>query len=148
MANLAPPHQGAHRQMLYMSRFACIGPDCESTCCHGWTIFLSKPEYKALKKTLGGSPEGVKTFRRNVTRFDGTLTVRPTNQLFAIVKMDPETHDCHFLREDRWCDLHAGPADAVAGFVVTALLRRRFRSGTRFFRQRAYLVVATAPRCP
>jgi len=131
MVSFVPPKEGAHRQMRYMSRFSCIGPECETTCCHGWTIFLSRPEYKALKKTLSGTEEGSQTFRRNVTRFEGTPTVRPSNNLFAIVQMDSETHDCHFLGEDRWCTLHADHGEEALGNICALFPRMQASFGAR-----------------
>jgi len=117
--------------MTYMSRFSCIGPDCESTCCHGWTIFLTKPEFRALKKTLGGSKEGARRFRRSVKRFEGTGSIRPSSQLFAIINMNEETRDCGFLNEDRWCSLHSEFGEQSLGNVCALFPRLQSSFGAR-----------------
>lgn len=35
----------------YVSRFSCIGPACEDTCCSGWMVTLDKKTYQAYRQT-------------------------------------------------------------------------------------------------
>ena len=36
----------------YMNKFACLGADCESTCCTGWQVEVSQQDLKRLQETV------------------------------------------------------------------------------------------------
>ena len=38
--------------LRYMTRFACIGSDCEDDCCHGWRVDIDPGTYKKLEAAL------------------------------------------------------------------------------------------------
>jgi lysine-N-methylase len=49
----ASPHPGsmeaqADLALKYLSRFSCIGPDCEDNCCHGWKVSVDGRSYQRL----------------------------------------------------------------------------------------------------
>jgi hypothetical protein len=38
-------------QPRYAKDFQCIGPDCEDSCCEGWTVYVDKASYKKYRAT-------------------------------------------------------------------------------------------------
>src|SRR4051812_10154965 len=52
--------------LRYVTRFECIGPRCEDTCCQGWQVFIDEPHFARLKKTLGQTPEGKADFDAHI----------------------------------------------------------------------------------
>jgi lysine-N-methylase len=40
----------------YATRFACVGPECEDSCCSGWDVFLDKETYKAYSRNARLAP--------------------------------------------------------------------------------------------
>ena len=52
----------------YVTRFSCIGPACEDTCCSGWTVSLDKKTFTAYRASK--HPELSKTFSTSLRRQD------------------------------------------------------------------------------
>jgi len=56
----------------YMSRFRCIGSECESSCCTGgWKIQVDREHYQKARKAMGSSPASRQEFDAKVERVSG-----------------------------------------------------------------------------
>lgn len=81
---------------LYGAGFRCIGPACEDTCCHGWSVPVDKATYEKYQ----AFPEG--GLRALTQQHLSRNTVDATDSLFAQINLTP-TKDCPFLATDRLC---------------------------------------------
>lgn len=85
----------------YMTRFSCLGPECEDSCCHWWTVTMERPDYMAMRKALSVDKKGKEAFARGVKRIRGD----EKKNWFA--KMEQrEDGTCFFLTQDRLCTVH------------------------------------------
>jgi lysine-N-methylase len=90
---------------LYVTRFGCIGPQCEDSCCHGWKVDIDKKTYKAYQQS--SHPELGPRLSQNVTR-----EKNPSSDLsYAVVGLNPDTRSCSLL-EDKLCTVHAKLGDS------------------------------------
>ncbi len=81
-----------------MKEFACIGGDCEDTCCGGWRVSLTKRDYSKIRTRMSNGR--LQQFKAVVIRtrkdaLDGE---------FARVELD-EKGNCGFLDCDSLCSL-------------------------------------------
>lgn len=85
-------------QPEYMSRFQCIGTDCEDSCCVGWRVTVDEASYKKYAKT---NDEVLTTlFSKQVTRNRSN----PSKTNYAKIKMKPNGH-CPFLNQESLCQI-------------------------------------------
>jgi len=83
---------------LYTQRFACIGSDCEDTCCAGWRVTIDKKTYTAYKQTSNA---------KLIERFDSKVKrvrSQPSDSRYARMALDPTTGDCPMM-EDHLCSI-------------------------------------------
>jgi lysine-N-methylase len=85
-------------QPEYMSRFECIGPACEDSCCSGWRVTVDAATYK--KYTKANEPTLAPLFDKQVTRVRSNSS--PTN--YAKIRMTQQGH-CPFLNEEKLCGI-------------------------------------------
>ena len=84
----------------YSAQFRCIGPECEDTCCIGWTVPVDEPAWQKYKSLPAGPLR---------TQLDACLELTPDNPNpahFAIIRMSP-SHQCPMLLESRLCRIQA-----------------------------------------
>jgi lysine-N-methylase len=92
----------SHTAFRYMTRFRCIGGDCESSCCSGgWRIGIDRAHYEKTKSAMGQTPALRREFDAKVTRVKG---VTDDKQTYALIVLQPNGN-CSFLGEDRLCGL-------------------------------------------
>lgn len=82
----------------YMKHFACIGSECEDTCCAGWSVTIDKATYKKYKKTK--DKELGKQFDQHIVR----NRKDPTDNRYAKIKLK-EDLSCPFLNEQKLCNI-------------------------------------------
>ena len=82
----------------YVNRFACIGGDCEDTCCCAWQIDLDKACVLLYQASL--DPELRPLFAKYVKRNPPPQTVRLYGQ---IEMLEAPCLECPFLDESRLC---------------------------------------------
>lgn len=83
----------------YVTRFACIGPACEDSCCVGWQVSLDKKTYKAYRACT--DPVMAPRFAEEVVRTEGG------NELdFGRMALEPVTAACTML-ENKLCSVQA-----------------------------------------
>ena len=100
----------------YMSRFRCIGGDCEDNCCSSWGVEVSKTDITAIQGWLADEPE----------RFaEAILTYPPERRSpgrFGRINMKPG-HYCPLLSGDGLCGVHANLGEAALPMTCTSYPR-------------------------
>ena len=83
----------------YYSKFSCIGPRCEDTCCSGsWKINIDRDTYRQYQDS--GHPVLGPLFKLAVSK--NTLPDANTNNNFGLMKMKPDG-SCYFQQADKLC---------------------------------------------
>ena len=85
----------------YVSRFRCIGADCEDTCCSGWDISIDQKTFAAYTDPAQTYPPALSKLFRNKLRVEAS----PSREKYANTVNTPDTNDCPFLTE-RLCAIH------------------------------------------
>ena len=98
-----------HRTLRYMTRFRCIGAECEDSCCENWHILLDKSSYKRIRRALNGSPGERKRFGDSVDRCHQAADRK---SFYAELKLKPDG-SCRFLTSEKQCHLHAHYGESV-----------------------------------
>ncbi len=81
---------------LYVSRFACIGPDCEDNCCTGWRVTLDKKTFNAYRQVK--LPALAERLDQQVKR----QRSQASDAHYARIELNAVNHECPFL-EQRLC---------------------------------------------
>lgn len=102
--------------------FACIGPECEDSCCKHWRIFLTKREYLDYKK-LDCSPE-----LRAVMDSAFKRIKSGNDDHYAKVDLR-EDGTCPLLGEDRLCMLQKEKGESALTIVCRGFPRNWIRIG-------------------
>ena len=105
----------------YMHRFACLGGDCEDTCCQKWDINLDKQHYEMLLNKVNTNPQDQALFDSNI-RLHGSNHSSETN--YAYIKLNDSGY-CPFLNNNSLCQLHAHygvePLSSICAFFPRVL---------------------------
>lgn len=80
----------------YISRFSCIGPQCEDNCCTGWQVAIDKKTFNAYRQIK--HPQLSALFANNVKR----QRSQPSDANYARIEMKPDTRECPMM-EERLC---------------------------------------------
>lgn len=84
----------------YLEKFHCIGPDCEQTCCTGWTIDLDKETFKRYQKFKNWEFNG--DFKRYFKK-----KFLPTRNAVSYGVLDlTKTKFCPFFTDKKLCAIH------------------------------------------
>lgn len=84
----------------YVSRFRCIGPQCEDTCCSGWQVAIDKKTFQAYRQVT--QPELRRLFAANITR----QRSESSTANHARIELDPVTRACPLMQESL-CEVQA-----------------------------------------
>ncbi len=120
---------------LYATRFQCIGPACEDTCCSGWRISIDKETFKAYR--LAQSGPLVDRFR---TRLKLAPTARKTAANWGEIELDDESRNCSFLEEGS-CAVHSTLGEDALSDTCYSFPRRYTAIGTHVYH-------GLSPACP
>lgn len=85
----------------YVSRFSCIGGDCEDTCCAGWGITLDKESYLSYLACF--DPVLRPRFAKHVKRYPHS---KSTGDYGHLELLNDESRTCGLLSEKRLCLIH------------------------------------------
>lgn len=80
----------------YMRRFACVGGECEDTCCIGWRVNIDQETYKKYRRVR--HPELSPLFEKAVNRNRSN----PSPGNYAKIRLRTDGA-CPFLTEERLC---------------------------------------------
>lgn len=84
----------------YSASFRCIGPECEDSCCQGWTVIVDQTTYEKYQSVSAGPLRIL--IDENIVRTPDA----PVAAQYAKIRM-PESLVCPFLAETRLCRIHA-----------------------------------------
>jgi lysine-N-methylase len=98
MATLHPTRRIQALVPLYSQRFACIGSECEDTCCAGWRVTIDKTTYAAYKKSK--NPQLSERLDNKVKR----VRSQASDANYARMELDPGTGICPMV-EDHLCSI-------------------------------------------
>ena len=87
--------------LKYMTRFRCIGPDCEASCCVGWGITLDQPHYQRLRRALVAGKDARADFDAKIQRIHGPAH-SPSRHALMVLQDDGK---CPMLSPDWLCSL-------------------------------------------
>ena len=92
------------RSARYMTRFRCLGGDCEDTCCQGWMVPLDEPTHRRLTVLAAEQPAAARLLREGVE-------LTPAGPHFGQLRFAASGR-CGMLDERGLCGIHAqlGPA--------------------------------------
>ncbi|HEX6244461.1 MAG TPA: flagellin lysine-N-methylase [Polyangiales bacterium] len=125
MSSTDPPRHTAFR---YMTRFQCIGSECEATCCSGgWEIAVDRQHYDDTKKALSKTPEGRREFDDKVALVKG-LTRSPKQHALLVLQ---NNGDCSFLDEQRLCSLQKRFGERILSHTCASYPRSVAAIGNR-----------------
>lgn len=116
-----------HVALRYMSRFRCIGPACEDSCCHMWKVPVDQGHYVRLRRALSRPAGGAR-------QIQDVLVLAPpeqrTREHFALVRLRDDGC-CPFLDPDRLCAIHRHLGEEMLPDVCAVYPRHIARVGTR-----------------
>jgi lysine-N-methylase len=84
----------------YVSRFRCIGPQCEDTCCSGWQVAIDKQTFNAYRQVR--QPELRSLLASHVKR----QRSQASDANYARIELDPATRACPMM-EEKLCTVQA-----------------------------------------
>jgi lysine-N-methylase len=125
---VAPPPQAITAR--YLTRFRCLGPSCEDTCCQGWRVPVDDRCYQILKKELGGSASGLAELEGAI-EVDGDPRAGAPPGESARLRLRPDG-TCSFLAADRLCSVQARFGEPALPEVCATYPRAIARSGDRW----------------
>lgn len=105
----------------YMTRFRCLGGECEDTCCAGWEIAISPEDRARLASAIGPAADAL--LRQIPDGQGGTLVV---------IGKRPEDGKCTQLDPKGWCSLHAKYGEDVLPGICCDYPRSVSRVGAQF----------------
>jgi lysine-N-methylase len=83
----------------YVSRFSCIGPQCEDNCCTGWKVALDKKTFKAYRQST--HPQLAPVFATRIAREPGD-----SGRLeYGFIELARATGECPLMQE-KLCTVH------------------------------------------
>ncbi|MDB5937111.1 MAG: hypothetical protein JWQ01_4455 [Massilia sp.] len=81
---------------LYVSRFKCIGSECEDNCCTGWRVSIDKKTFNAYRQST--HPQLTELFAQNVKR----QRSQASDGNYARIEMKADSQECPMM-EERLC---------------------------------------------
>jgi lysine-N-methylase len=133
MSNANPGHFAPR----YLSRFRCIGGDCEETCCQGWTITIDEKSYRRLKVLMDHSAADRQRFRESHQR----NRKNPSVQDYARIQPRASDGKCPLLDNAGRCTTHARFGEALLSDTCATYPRVISRNGAR-------VELTGSPSCP
>jgi lysine-N-methylase len=88
----------------YLSRFACIGPACEDTCCVGWQVSLDKKTYKAYRHS--DDPVLAPRFANTIVRNEGSHSNSGSELDYGRIALTADEAACSLL-DNKMCAVQA-----------------------------------------
>ena len=102
----------------YMTRFSCLGPDCEDNCCHSWLVGLERDDYMRMRKALSVDQEGKEAFEHGVKRLRG----EEKKEWYAALEHRPDG-SCVFLAKEGLCTMHRDYGEKALCYVCSTYPR-------------------------
>jgi lysine-N-methylase len=94
----------------YLQTFACIGGDCEDTCCIGFRVELDQHTYESYKKIE--DPD----LQADVNKYVQPITEQQTEKRYGYIEKQDDGR-CSFLNESNLCKLHLRHGSSALGLI-------------------------------
>jgi lysine-N-methylase len=109
----------------YLTRFRCLGGDCEDTCCQGWQISLDLRQHQILESAMAGTPAERAEFQAGVERERGG-----DGRHHARLRMTA-AGSCSFLLPEKLCSLQRRYGEGAMPAVCSTYPRLVAQAGDR-----------------
>ena len=109
----------------YLTRFRCLGGECEDTCCQGWQIPIDRRQYAILEEAMG--PSGRAALEAGV---ELEPPAARTEQQHAHLRMT-EAGTCPFLSAEKLCTIQLRHGQRALPAVCSTYPRLVARAGQR-----------------
>lgn len=130
---------GQHLQLRYMTRFHCIGPDCEDHCCYGWRVDINPDAYRKMMIAAQFSAKEI------APKLHDSIKVIPGSKRKQTPTRYQIRHDaddaCPLLDERHLCELHKHFGHTMLSDVCAIYPRKLKRVGD-------HLELTATPSCP
>src|SRR5215831_18778148 len=114
--------------LRYMTRFQCIGSACEESCCSGgWSIFVDRKHYRALKRAMSRTPSEKAELAASVEPVP--LPLRDESRHARLKLVDDSA--CTFLEADRLCSIYRRFGDEAVPNTCAIFPRHVSKIGER-----------------
>ncbi len=114
----------------YMTRFSCIGPRCEDSCCHDWGVIVDREHYDMLREKMA-SEEDRAEFESAVRPIEGKEN-DPDSYALMVLQDDHKGHrNCAMLGTDGLCKVHGRYGEEFLSHTCSSYPRNNFRVGNR-----------------
>ncbi|HEX2573547.1 MAG TPA: flagellin lysine-N-methylase [Polyangia bacterium] len=110
-----------------VSRFVCLGGDCEDTCCQRWNISIDEAHYRDLGARMTVSEDQ----RLFALAFEPRPEAERTPAAFARIRLRPDDHLCPLLTPQKRCSVHERFGVAALPDVCAVYPRLARRVGER-----------------
>ena len=107
------------------SNFACLGGDCEDTCCRNWEIKLDREHFNLLNNAMSKDPDESSVFEQYIHLNEKSIT---SDHDYAFIRMGVNGY-CAMLDDKGLCSVHAKHGVNVLGEVCTMFPRVISRCG-------------------
>lgn len=129
---------GQHTQLRYMTRFGCIGPDCEDHCCYGWRVDINPAGYQKL---LNASVLSSKPVASKIGAAIKVIPGKGKTRTRYEFKHRKDDDTCPLMSEDRLCEVHGSFGHEMLPDVCAIYPRKLKRVGD-------HLELTATPSCP
>lgn len=114
----------------YMTRFSCIGPRCEDSCCHDWSVFVDRKHYDMLRDRMS-SDEEQREFSLTVRPIKGKENDPHTYALMVLQDGGRASQNCSMLDGEGLCKVHSRYGEEYLSDTCASYPRNNFRIGNR-----------------
>lgn len=111
----------------YITRFSCIGAQCEDNCCHSWGVAIDKQHYELLRDKMT-TPDEQAEFRRSLRIVDENDDKGLNYSLMVL----QDGGNCSMLDTDKLCKIHKRYGEEVLSNTCAIYPKIAGRIGDRF----------------
>ena len=130
---------GQHLQLRYMTRFHCIGPDCEDHCCYGWRVDIDPDAYRKMMVAAQFSAKEIAPKLHDAIKVIPGSKKKKTGTRYQI--RHGHNDACPLLDERNLCELHKHFGHTMLSDVCAIYPRKLKRVGD-------HLELTATPSCP
>jgi lysine-N-methylase len=118
--------------LKYMTRFQCLGGDCEDTCCAAWNIVIAQDDYERIREAVGET--------RTQEALVRIKEPDPVDNRYATLAKKANGN-CTFLSTTRSCNLQTEHGETVLPNLCSMFPRRAHRVAGN-------IELSATPGCP
>ncbi|TNF36899.1 MAG: hypothetical protein EP329_04410 [Deltaproteobacteria bacterium] len=130
---------GQHLQLRYMTRFGCIGPDCEDHCCYGWRVDIDAETYRKMMVAAQFSAKDIAPRLASSIKIIPGSKKKQTGTRYQIRHGKDDA--CPMLDERNLCEIHKHFGHEMLSDVCAIYPRKLKRVGD-------HIELTATPSCP